>query len=883
MPARPLPVLAVSLLLGSLTGAASIYLPVLSILGATLLLGFLFILTASGRCKPAFTCLIYLLFLCGLVSAALTQARTTSPAIPYSTGTGKFDLIGEIAEPVRYGPSRAAAIVSLRRLLTTDHTVPVDGRIRLTMRGNVPSLVVGDVIRFQSRLRPPHSQSNPGGFDYETYLLHHRIQAGGSINLGSDGKGIQLLTHVTYPVLDRADGWRGRIREAALRTLDSPAASVYLALITGETGYLSQDVRDDFMSSGTTHILSISGSNLGLIGVVVFLIARRAILMLPYSLVLYLTLRITPTKAAAALTMPVVGFYAILGGAEVATVRSLLMLGLLLGAVLLGRTHHLGTGLAFAALIIIAWDPLAPMDLSFQLSFLSVLAIVVLASRERGPLPIAPEGISQEDVQAGSAGRLLSNMRSVLQFLGKSGGELVLLGVAVTMVTVPLVAMHFHQIAWVGLIANLLIVPFVGFLVVPLGLLGCVATLLSGSHSLLCATPIQAGLDTLLWMVHVFAALPGARWMVASPSVWQVGVFYLCVAGLFWSSSQRVRYVSVVVAAVLLGLWVWSPRDLPEKESVRLTFLDVGQGDAAVIETSEGPVMLVDGGGAFDSTDQGRAVIAPFLWNRGIRRLDVVVATHPQLDHIGGLTYVAREFTIGELWTNGIDRDLPFVHRLDQTTKERRIPVRAVTSVDLPFPLGSCRIHILNPAPPLSPSPSRGESRDRVNALPALLGGKHLNNESVVVRLACGSVSVLFTGDIEQEAEERLVSGYPLGSGVLKVPHHGSRGSLHELFLRTVNPDVAVVSVGRGNSYGHPAPAMLDMYRRLNIGVLRTDRDGAVTIVQSPSRRLVACERARRLKAVAPGRTGSWKRERDNLRRLWSAELPCMTEENPTT
>jgi competence protein ComEC len=870
MPARPLPVLAVSMLLGSLTGAASIYLPVFSFLGATLLLGFLFILTSSGRCKPAFACLIYLLFLCGMVSAALTQARTTSPALPYSTGTGKFDLIGEIAEPVRYGPSRAAAIVSLRRLLATDHTVPVDGRIRLAMRGDVPPLVVGDVVRFQSRLRPPHSQSNPGGFDYETYLLHHRIKGIGSINLGSDEKGVQLLTHVPYPVLDRADVWRGRIREAALRTLDSPAASVYLALITGETGYLSQDVRDDFMSSGTTHILSISGSHLGLVGVVVFWLARRAILMLPSSWLLRLTLRMTPTKAAAAVTMPVVGFYAVLGGAEVATVRSLLMLGLFLGAVLLGRTHHLNTGLAFAALIIMAWDPLAPLDLSFQLSFLSVLAIVVLASREREPLPVLPEGLPQADVQTGLAGRFLSNMRSVLPRLGKSGWELVLVGAVVTLVTAPLVAIHFHQIAWVGLIANLLIVPFVGFLVVPLGLLGCVGTLLSGSDSLLFAIPVQAGLDALLWVVHGFAALPGARWMVTSPPVWQVGIFYLCLAGLFWGSSQRLRFASLLVAALLLGLWVWSPRDLPEKGSVRLTFLDVGQGDAAVIETSEGPVMLVDGGGVSDSTDQGRAVIGPFLWERGIRRLDVVVATHPQLDHIGGLAYVAREFPIGELWTNGIDREQPFVHRLEQTTKERRIPVKVASTTDAAYHLGGCEVRVLNP--PLRPSSAMLQT-----------DGKHLNNASVVVRLACANGSVLFTGDIEQEAEERLVNGSPLGAGVLKVPHHGSRGSLHELFLRTVNPDVAVVSVGRSNSYGHPAPAMLDMYRRLNIAVLRTDRHGAVTIVQSPSRRLVACERARRLKAIVPGRPGSWNRERDNLRRVWTAELPCMTEENPTT
>src|SRR5207245_9640463 len=218
----------------------------------------------------------------------------------------------------------------------------------------------------------------------------------------------------------------------------------------------------------------------------------------------------------------------------------------------------------------------------------------------------------------------------------------------------------------------------------------------------------------------------------------QVGLCYLCLAGLFWGSSQRLRFASLLVSALLLGLWVWSPRDLPEKGSVRLTFLDVGQGDAAVIETAVGPVMLVDGGGVSGSTDQGRAVIGPFLWERGIRRLDVVVATHPQLDHIGGLAYDAREFTIGELWTNGIDRELPFVHRLEQTMKERRIAVKAVTSADLPFQLGSCGSHILTPTPPPSPSPSRGAGRERVNALYAPLDGKHLNNASAVIRVASG-------------------------------------------------------------------------------------------------------------------------------------------------
>ncbi|HEY3196683.1 MAG TPA: DNA internalization-related competence protein ComEC/Rec2, partial [Nitrospirales bacterium] len=731
-------------------------------------------------------------------------------------------------------------------------------------RGAVPPLLIGDVIRFQSRLRLPHSQLNPGGFDYTTYLLHRGIQAVGSINLHADGAEVLVLTHVTHPLLDRADEWRHRIRDAALHTLDGPASSVYLSLITGESGFLSQDIRDSFMSSGTTHILSISGSHLGLIGVVVFWIVRRAILALPTPWLLRLSLRITATKIAAALTIPVVGFYAILGGAEVATVRSLLMLGLFLGAVLLGRTHHLGTGLAFAALLIVLWDPMAPLDLSFQLSFLSVLAIVVLAGRQREEPLISPMSQEPERDTQTSAGGFFFRVTRALKPLGRSAHELVLMGAAVTLVTTPLVAMQFHQIAWVGLIANLIIVPFVGFVIVPVGLLGCLATLISGSQSLQGATILQSSLDLLLWMAHSFAALPGARWMVRSPAVWQVVMFYACVAGVILSPRPWARRMTGAMAVGLLAVWIWSPRDLPASGSVRLTFLDVGQGDSAVVETSEGPVMLIDGGGASDFTDQGRGVVAPFLWERGIRRLDVVVATHPQLDHVGGLASVAREFDVGQLWTNGIERDAPFVRRLKEIVKARHIPVRAVSSADESVSLGACGLHILNPA--LASSSS----------VPASQDGKHLNNQSIVVRLVCGEAAVLYTGDIEEEAEERLAESGVLASGVLKVPHHGSRGSLSERFLEAVSPTVAVASVGRANSYGHPAPAMLDLYRRRHIAVLRTDYHGAVTVVQSASGMRIACESARQLKPVSLHHAGSWKTERDNLRRLWQAEMPCM-------
>jgi len=865
MPLRPLPVLAVSLLLGSLTGAAVGYFPCSILLVVGVLLGSLFFLTVTRRCQPAFACLLFGLFLSGIMGATLTLARPPHPSIPFWTGPQKMDLVGEIAEPVRYGPHGAAAIVSLRRLFTHDQSIAIGGRIKLTIRGGAPSLVVGDVIRFQTRLRPPRGLLNPGGFDYGAYLVAHGIQATGSVTLGADSAGMQLLTHASRPLFDRVDGWRGHIREAAHRGLDGEGAAVYLALITGESGFLTQEIRDAFMASGTTHILSISGSHLGLIGVVVFCVVRRSILALPFQWLLRLTLRTTASRIAAVATIPVVAFYAVLGGAEVATVRSLLMLSVFLGGVLLGRTHHLGTALALAVLLIVAWDPLAPLDLSFQLSVLSVLVIVFLLNRnERAPIMASAKtapGHNMETEAGTILGTALQPSQGTRHTVMKWLREVALMGLAVTVVTAPLVAMQFHQIAGIGLLANLVVIPVVGFLLVPLGLLCCLVTLIAGSENLQGVALLQPSLDAVVFIVRGFASIPGARWMVASPPVTQVLLFYLCLTvGVLWRNRLKGR-VAGALAFGLFAFWVWSPRDLPTEGATRVTFLDVGQGDAAVIETWDGRVMLIDGGGASEWTNQGRMVIAPFLWDRGIRQIDLIVATHPQLDHIGGLGYIVQEFAVEALWRNGIERDLPFVARLDEIVTERRIPVRAVDSADPPFPLGFCTIHILNPAASV-PSTLPSE----------VLGGKHLNNQSVVLRLVCGHMAILFTGDIEQEAEAGLVGSADLRASILKVPHHGSHSSLDEPFLRAVHPDVAIISVGNANPYGHPAGAMLDLYERLKISILRTDRDGAVTVVLTQSGLRVSCEAERRMKPV---QGGHWDQEVGNLRRLLSPSAHC--------
>lgn len=278
----PVVVWAVSLLLGSLAGSAVAFFPLSVLVLLILVLGGTALWSLLGRCAPASGCAVFGVFLLGAVGAALASAQAESSSLLRAAGSGKVLLIGVIAEPVRFGPDRAVAVVDVRQVAGTEGgTRPMEGRIRLSMRGAAPPLVVGDLIEFESRLRPPGGLMNPGGYDGAAHLRQAGIQAVGSVTVRHGGSAVLVLAQGTSPLLSRVDRWRGQIRDAALRTLPTPLAGLYLALVTGETGYLTQEIRDIFMASGTMHLLSISGSHLGLIGLVIFWSVRRAVLALP--------------------------------------------------------------------------------------------------------------------------------------------------------------------------------------------------------------------------------------------------------------------------------------------------------------------------------------------------------------------------------------------------------------------------------------------------------------------------------------------------------------------------------------------------------------------------------------------------------------------------
>jgi competence protein ComEC len=591
-------------------------------------------------------------------------------------------------------------------------------------------------------------------------------------------------------------------------------------MIVGQPGYLDQSVRDAFMASGTVHILSISGSHIGLVAFLSFFVIKSACRRLPDDWLLALSRRITPTRLAAMGTaLPVVA-YTLLAGAEIATVRSLVMILLFLLAVWLGRQEKLFLSLAVAALLILLHQPQAIFDISFQLSYSSVLAIAWVLHLQR--LPQAEQGLPPERTVLGHRlDRWLAWLRT---YAWMTGG--------VTLATLPLVAYHFNQIAWVGLVANLAVIPLAGLFLVPLGLISAGLVVLTGSQTLPAAWLNETGLNLLLRLVQAMARLPGAEWHVSSPGIPAIIAFYLLLASALASRDRPwISRTCLTGLTALLLLWAWSPRGLAGQETLRVTMLDVGQGDATVIELPGGETVLIDGGTRQETLDMGRAVIAPYLWDRGIFRLDHVIATHPQLDHVGGLISVLRLLPVAQYWDNGVARQEAFYRHLREAIDDAVPMVTRAEEGQVIVQSESCRLVVLNPS-------SGGGKGVSITA-----SGTSLNNRSIVTRLDCGLHSFLFPGDVEREALARL-AGRSTRTQVLKVPHHGAASSLYEPWLRMVQPDLALISVGRRNPYGHPAKAILQAYQDLGVPLYRTDRDGAVWITARPDAPQMTVRRA---------------------------------------
>ena len=627
----------------------------------------------------------------------------------------------------------------------------------------------GDIITFSGKIKRPSNARNPGGFMYRDFLWRQGVQYVSYIHAGDiDRVGMvwsnYIIRNVIFP-------FKEHCIKMSNRYLGAVHSSLLQGLTVGERGNIPAEIKHIFSDAGIIHVLAVSGLHVGILSFFLFILLRSV--HVPFRMALFLT--------CIALI-----FYVLLIDLRAPVVRATLMFICIMLGMLSQRRIILLNIIAVSALVILAFRPLDLFDIGFQLSYAATFSIVLF----------------QKKMSDALTGRMQSirNLRKyiIIPFTVSLSAQL---GSA------PIVAFYFFRCSVIAPLSNLVIIPFVS-LAIPSGFLMVAAHTLHPVVSRICAGTTWFLLNCIIRISHFLAEIPYGSLQVGRPSFSFLLMYYFILVGFF----ALKRKLTFFIVALLLVFNIFIFTKVWKTYHPRLTvyFLDVGQGDAAVIEFPGKEVCIIDGGRRSNFIDYGERVIIPFFCSRGISHIHTIIATHPDVDHYGGLISVIEHFPVGKLLVNGSSKESFLYKKLLITAQEKGTPVYTVGRGDV-LRVGQHKMYVLNPP-----------SVDFVDILPT-------NEGSIVLKFGYGKVTFLFTGDFPNKVLKLPHSC--LSSTVLKFPHHGA--SFFELatFLRTVRPEIATISVGRDNPFGHPKGENIQMLKQSGCQVYRTDTDGAITLI----------------------------------------------------
>ena len=740
------------------------------------------------------------IFLCG---ALRFQAVPTGDELQSYIGQGTVEIAGVVAEEPEPRNSSTNLRLSAREINVDGEWREVSGSA-LVRSTRFPVYHYGDMLQVRGELEEPEEPRQPGDFDYRAYLAREGIYS----IIYYPGVEFREGGHGTKPLQWLYD-FRSRMSESLETSLSEPQASVAQAVVLGIRSDISPSVYEDFRDSGTAHILAISGLHMAII----------AGILLSVSVSLFGRQR--PTYFV--VTLCALWAYALLAGMSPSVMRAAIMVSLFLFAIYLGRQRSVMTALAFAAAVMVAINPQILWQVSFQLSFVAVTGIVLLApifqgwgARTRAP-------------------NVVVDSFSVT--------------LAAILATFPLIAHYFGYVSLVGLPATFLVLPALPAIIVLSALVGLVG---------LFAQVVAQVIGWVAWLflgymtgvVGLFAALPYSSWEVGGMDTYLVWLYYGLFLVALWLGTRRMRLFSdigsaakgavgrlgsiprrlparwVIFPLLVIAILVWAAAIIaPSGGKLSVSILDVGQGDAILITTPSNQHILVDGGPSPEQVTHELGERLPF-WDRSI---DLVVLTHAHDDHVTGLVEVLRRYHVGEVLEPCFPHTSSAYAEWLGLIEEKGIECTCAQPGQQ-IDLGDGAImEVLNPPREFL----EGTDSD-------------LDNNGMVLRLSMGDISFLLTADLYADGERYLLDqGVEFRSTVLKVAHHGSDTSTTPGFLAAVAPQVAVISAGAENPFGHPSSEVMErLDERLDENyIYLTSEDGTITFTTDGERLWVETER----------------------------------------
>lgn len=697
--------------------------------------------------------------------------------------SGIQSIEGIITDPPHKRTYNIQFVIESEKIKSENHSLDVFGGVLISMpRENISdqfldSLEYGVRVALFGQLTFAGTARNPGEFDMRRYLEVNNIYARILLNDSDDiviqqKTGNWILSFLIYPL-------RKKISENLDILIGGEEAKFLKGILIGDRSDIPFETKEAFINAGVMHILAVSGLNVGMIILIV--------------LSLLTALRI-PEKPKIIATCIFVIFFIFLTGQSPSVVRAGIMGVIVLCSILLERKIDIYNSLAAAAMILLFFDAKQLFHPGFQLSFAAVISIVLLYPKIFSVEKFIPQKIRHLDVSKFIIG-------------------LVAVSISAAIGTLPFTSYYFGKISIIGLVANLLVVPFTG-IVLALGTATTIFSFISMWLGSIFAETTKFTAEFLLQSVVVFGNWKYS-FIHSNFTLFSGLLFYGIIIFLFTIKQEVFLKRSIFILLIALNLFLYYTIFFKEEPKLTATFIDVGQGDAIFIEFPNGKNMLVDGGPRTFFRDAGQRFIAPFLIRQGISQIHFLVNSHPHHDHLGGFPYLMRNFKIGKVIDAGsfekTDIFKEYKHLIDSSKINYQI-IKGGTTIDV---AENVRIYVLYPF----------EEFDTTDI-------HDLNNQSLVLKIVYGKTELLLTGDAEKTTETKLVKQYKdfLEADILKCGHHGSATSSSREFLESTKPMASVILVGYANKFNHPSKIVLDNLNRMNIKVYRTDLQGAIVL-----------------------------------------------------